>query len=123
LRGVWIDPAWIDPAVQPEPVRAMLDLYAAAAARDPHAMHAAGEALLLLPQALPMQVQEQALVVAQLGAIGAGRPGDVERLHQGYGVALPHGPALRMVRHLVRIRALERVQRAPGPGQGAGPPR
>ena len=47
------------------------------------------------------------LPIAQLGAIGLGRPGEVERLHQGYGVAIPHSPRLRMVRHLVRIRALE----------------
>jgi len=118
LHGVWIDPAWIDPAVQPEPVRRMLAMYAAAAARDPAAMRADGEALLELPRALPPQVQEQALLIAQLGAIGLGRPGDVERLHQGYGVALPHSPQLRMVRHLVRIRALE--LRGPPPAAAAG---
>lgn len=129
LRGVWIEPAWIDPALQPEPVRRMLAMYAAAAARDAAAMRATGEAVLQLPQALPAEVQEQALLVAQLGAIGMGRPGDVERLHAGYGVALPHSPDLRMVRHMVRIRALEDVDRerragaAAGGDQGVEPPR
>lgn len=107
LRGAWIGPAWIDTSRQPEPVRRILAMYAAAAARDATAMRATGEAVLQLPQALPLDVQEQALVIAQLGAIGMGRPVDVERLHAGYGAALPHGPQLRMVRHLVRIRALE----------------
>ncbi|AKC88132.1 spermine synthase [Pseudoxanthomonas suwonensis] len=126
LRGAWIEPAWIDPSLQPEPVRRMLAMYAAAAARDAAAMRASGEALLQLPQALPPQVQEQALLIAQLGAIGIGRPDEVERLHAGYGVALPHSARLRMVRHFVRIRALEledgrRAQAAAV--QGAGPPR
>ena len=128
LHGAWIDPAWIDPALQPEPVRKLLALYAAAAARDPAAMRASGEAVLQLPQALPMEVQEQALLVAQLGAIGLGRPAEVERLHQGYGVAIPHSPRLRMVRHLVRIRALELADAtaplpAPGVDQGVPPER
>src|SRR5690606_27917358 len=34
LDAAWIAPAWIDYAAQPEPVRAVLDLYAAAATRD-----------------------------------------------------------------------------------------
>ncbi|KAF1695644.1 spermine synthase [Pseudoxanthomonas koreensis] len=130
LQGAWIAPAWIDPALQPEPVQRVLALYAAAAARDPAAMRASGEAVLQLPQALPMEVQEQALLVAQLGAIGLGDPRDVERLHQGYGVAIPHGPRLRMVRHMARIRALELAEGAapasrpaPGVAQGAAPAR
>ena len=130
LHGAWIEPAWIDPAAQPEPVQRVLALYAAAAARDPVAMRASGEAVLQLPQALPLEVQEQALLVAQLGAIGLGRPGEVERLHQGYGVAIPHSPRLRMVRHLVRIRALELAgagtstpEPAPDGDQGVAPVR
>lgn len=107
LHGAWIEPAWIDRSIQPAPVRAILDMYAAAAARDAEAMHRQGEAVLQLPQALPMDVQEQALLIAQLGAIGSGQARDVERLHEGYGVAIAHGPQLRMVRHMVRIRALE----------------
>jgi len=112
LRGAWIEPAWIDPSIQPAPVRAILDMYAAAAARDAVAMHHAGEAVLQLPEALPLEVQEHALLIAQLGAIGAGQPQDVERLHQGYGVALAHSERLRMVRHFVRIRALELRERS-----------
>jgi predicted membrane-bound spermidine synthase len=129
LHGAWIDPAWIDPATQPEPVQRLLAMYAAAAARDAAAMRTSGEAVLQLPQALPMDVQEQALLIAQLGALGLGRAEEIERLHQGYGVAIPHSPRLRMVRHLVRIRALEVAERnasapRPAPGtQGVAPVR
>ena len=112
LDAVWIAPAWIDYGAQPEAVRAVLDLYAAAAARDAPGMLRLGEALLQRPEAFPLEVQEQALVLAQLGALGSGRPGEVERLHAGYGVALAHGSSLRMVRHMLRIRALEQGQRA-----------
>jgi len=42
-------------------------------------------------------------------------------LHEGYGVALPHSDALRMVRHLIRVRAFERATQAPA--QDAAAPR
>ena len=122
LERAWIAPAWIDRNAQPAPVRAVLDLYAAAAARDAGAMLRLGEALLQRPEAYPLELQEQALVLAQLGALGSGRPAEVERLHQGYGVALPHGDRLRMVRHMIRIRALEQTEAARRP-QGAAPVR
>ncbi|WP_372012745.1 spermine/spermidine synthase domain-containing protein [Pseudoxanthomonas sp. 10H] len=124
LEGAWIAPAWIDAPAQPEPVRRMLEMYAAAAARDADAMRASGEGLLQLPQALPADVQEQGLVIAQLGALGQGRPAEVEQLHAGYGVALPSSPSMRMVRHMIRIRALElQARKATAPDQGASPPR
>ncbi len=125
LQGAWIGPGWIDASLQSEPVRRMLAMYAAAAARDAAAMRSSGEALLQLPQALPVEVQEQALVIAQLGALRLGRPGEVEQLHAGYGVALPHSPQLRMVRHMIRIRALELRAQSPvaTATQGVEPPR
>jgi spermidine synthase len=121
LEGVWIGPAWISRQAQPAPVQAVLDLFAAAAARDAGAMRATGEALLQRPEPLPLALQEQALVIAQLGAIGLGRPGEVEQLHQGYGVALAHSPQLRMVRHMIRVRAFELATGA-RPGQGEAAP-
>jgi len=121
LEGVWIDPAWIDVELQPAPVREVLALYAAAARRDASAMRRHGERVLQLPEALPGDLQEQALLIAQLGALGSGRPAEVEQLHEGYGVALPHSDALRMVRHLIRVRAFERATQAPA--QDAAAPR
>ncbi len=120
LQRAWIAPAWIDYAAQPAPVRAVLDLYAAAAARDAPGMLRLGEALLQRPEALPLELQEQALVLAQLGALGSGQAAEVERLHEGYGVALPHSSGLRMVRHMLRIRALEQARRT-GVSQGVLP--
>ena len=122
LERAWIAPAWIHHDAQPAPVRAVLDLYAAAAARDGEGMLRLGEALLQRPEAYPLELQEQALLLAQLGALGSGRPGEVERLHQGYGIALPHSDRLRMVRHMVRIRALEELEAARA-AQGASPVR
>ncbi|WP_411834553.1 spermine synthase [Pseudoxanthomonas mexicana] len=107
LRGAWIQPLWIDAGAQPPAVQRILDMYAAAARRDPAAMREAGEATLQLAEPLPMRVQEHALVIAQLGAIGSGDPAAVERLHQGYGVALPHSERFRMARHFIRVRALD----------------
>jgi len=119
LERVWIAPAWIQRDVQPAAVRAVLDLYAAAAARDAEAMLRTGEALLQRPEAYPLELQEQALVLAQLGALGSGRAEEVERLHRGYGVALPHGERLRMVRHLVRVRGLELAAAGTAAGDAA----
>ncbi len=106
LNGAWIEPRWIDAHPgQPPAVLRLLEMYQAAARRDAPDMLLAGEAVLQLPDRLPAWIDEQALVIAQLGAIGIGDHATVERLHQGYGVAIAHGERLRMVRHLIRIRA------------------
>ncbi|MET0290078.1 MAG: fused MFS/spermidine synthase, partial [Pseudoxanthomonas sp.] len=111
-RGVWIGPGWIDVQTQPPAVRQIMAMYAAAAARDAAAMRREGEAVLKLPAVLSPRLQEQALMIAQLGALGTGIPADVERLHQGYGIALPASEPLRMVRHMIRTRGWEQhVQR------------
>jgi predicted membrane-bound spermidine synthase len=109
LRGIWIEPRWIDGDRQPKAVQALVAMYAAAAKRDAVAMRAHGEAVLQLPDALPMQTQEHALVIAQLGAIGTGDFAEVERLHEGYGVALDNSERFRMTRHLIRVWALDRA--------------
>ncbi|MFC4729362.1 spermine synthase [Coralloluteibacterium thermophilus] len=110
LRGVWIEPDWIDADVQPEAVRRLLDLYAAAAARDPAAMRAAADAALGLPDPLPLATQEHALVIAQLGALGEDDTAAVERLHRDYGVAIPSSERYRMVRHLLRVWAAQEAR-------------
>jgi len=111
LRGAWIDPAWIDASRQPEAVQRILRMYAAAARRDPAAMRESGHDVLQLTERLPMRVQEHALVIAQLGAIASGDPAAAETLHEGYGVALPHSERFRMVRHFIRVRALDAAAR------------
>jgi spermidine synthase len=109
LRGLWIAPVWIqDHPGQPEEVRKLLSLYAAAASRDPAAMRGAGEAVLQLPGRLPAHVQEHALVIAQLGAIGMRDFAAVESLHAAHGAALPSSERLRRVRHLLRVWGADR---------------
>ncbi|KAF1721387.1 spermine synthase [Pseudoxanthomonas wuyuanensis] len=116
LRGAWIAPSWIDRGSDQHPaVRHILAMYAAAAHRDSAGMRQTGEAVLQLPDSLPVKMQEQALLIAQLGAIGQRDFAAVESLHQGYGVALPHSERLRLVRHLIRVWALDRRQ--PGAGK------
>lgn len=112
LDGAWIEPAWIDPeANQPEAVRRILAMYAAAARRDAARMRQAGENVLRLPDRMPAHLDEQALVIAQLGAIGQDDPAAVEALYRGYGIAIAHGERMRMVRHVLRVWALERSPR------------
>lgn len=111
LRGLWIEPAWIENHPnQPDEVRKILSLHAVAASRDAAAMRGAGEAVLQQPGRLPAHVQEHALVIAQLGAIGMRDFGAVEALHEAYGTALPASERLRRVRHLLRVWAAERVK-------------
>lgn len=114
LEGAWINPAWIKlHDDQPQAVHRILSMYDAAARRDPVQMRRHAEAVLQLPDRLPVRLEEQALVIAQLGAIGEGDFAAVEAFHQGYGVALPHSDRLRMVRHVVRVWALDRMQDMP----------
>ncbi|MFC3130259.1 spermine synthase [Coralloluteibacterium stylophorae] len=105
LEGVWLAPTWIDAQAQPEAVRALLAMWAAAARRDVRAMHTAGERVLRLPPGLPAAAREQALVIAQLGAIGSGAPREVETLQRIHGNDIPASERMRMVRHLLRVWA------------------
>lgn len=83
LRGAWIEPAWINPDVQSEPVRRVLAAYAAAARRDPEAMRSAGlAAIAVLDRQAPPLLRDQMLLIALLGAEaqgGAAGMRDVER--------------------------------------------
>lgn len=85
-RGVWIESVWIDADEQPELVRAVLAVYAAAASRDAAALRSA--ALAALPT-LPRgrAIEEQMLLLAMLGAAASGDMEGVaiiDRLHGGH---------------------------------------
>ena len=98
-RGLWIDPNWIDPADQPEEVRAVLAGYAAAAARDPAAMYSAGlAALATLGDKRPLGVREHMLVVAILGAIADGKPELAAQIEREQGKGVPAGASYGFVR-------------------------
>jgi len=86
-EGFWIRPNWIHISQQPELVKGLMEVYAAAAARDAARMHESGVALLRRSDAssLSPYAREQALVIAQLGAIGIGQAGQVPVIDRTYG--------------------------------------
>jgi len=72
-RGLWIEPSWIDPSIQPGEIQQVLAAFEAAAARDGSGMRREGlAALAALASDRPHVVREQMLVVAILGAIAEG---------------------------------------------------
>lgn len=99
--GLWIRPAWIEVSQQPELVQALMQVYAAAAARDAAAMHQSAMALLRRDDAsasLSPYAREQVLVIAQLGAIGTGRSADVAMIEQDFGRRIPSSSRFGPVR-------------------------
>lgn len=100
-QGVWVAPAWIDVSLAQHPaVRRLMAVYAAAAARDVAAMADSTSVLLGTPEYLNLDgyAREQVLLIAQLAAIGAGRPADAKVLETRHGKDAPASPRLRYVR-------------------------
>ena len=62
-------------------------MYAAAAARDTTTMHQMATSLLQRSDVdqLSPYAREQVLVIAQLGAIGSGKPAEVPQIDRSYG--------------------------------------
>lgn len=88
---LWINPSWIDLSKQPELVQALMQVYAAAAARDAARMYQHAHALLNRADSkeLSPYAREQALIIAQLGAVGAGVTDQVATLDRTYGGDIP----------------------------------
>lgn len=92
LKGVWIDPIWFDRSMPSDaPAAAVMAAFDAAARRDvarfrPTALAALGQ---LRSEPAPDVLREQMLVLAMLGAIGEGRPGDVRALQDTWGRTIP----------------------------------
>jgi spermidine synthase len=84
LQDIWNPaPAWLPAQATQTPLAAaLLRTYAATAARDPQAMFTEAEAALALPEAsyLAPQSREHLLTIAMLGALGSGKPTEVEAL-------------------------------------------
>lgn len=99
-EGLWVKPGWIELSTQPEIVRELMQVYAAAASRDVVTMHEAANALLQRSDAgqLSPYAREQVMVIAQLGAIGAGKPGDVSTIERKYGQKVAPSERLGPVR-------------------------
>lgn len=99
-EGLWIRPTWIDTASQPELVQQLMQVYAAAAARDAIAMHESAIALLKRDDVsrLAPLAREQAMVIAQLGAIGRKAYDEVPVIDRAYGQDIPPSARLGLVR-------------------------
>ena len=84
--GVWIDPTWIATDQQPELVQLILAAYRSAAVREAEAMNRSGlSALEQLDVSRPPGIREHMLVIAEIGAIVAGRPQEVLPMERGIG--------------------------------------
>ena len=114
-QGLWIAPAWVDPASQPEVVRSVLAGYAAAAARDPAAMYSSGLAALAeLGDKRPLGVREHMLVIAILGAIADGKPELAAQVEREHGKGVPAGASYGFVRAYLLAWEEEQIKQGGG---------
>jgi hypothetical protein len=99
LKGLWIDPTWIDQAAQPEAIRAVLAAYSAAARRDAAAMAREGKvALDAVGEQAPALVKEQLLTILLLGALNESGPAEVAAMERLYGGRVPPGGSYGIAR-------------------------
>jgi predicted membrane-bound spermidine synthase len=125
-QSIWVAPHWMRcdaPERESGYVGLMLRLFDAVARRDHAAQRAlAVEALQSAPAALPDDAKERLVLLATLGAIGAGEPGDVDALWQAHGKNLRQSDFLGILQGLVRAWAEARAEElaAQTPTGGAG---
>ncbi len=101
--SAWIAPSWLVPG-QPLLVADLMAAWAAAARRDPVAMFDAAVAVLeRRDPRLPLEVREQMLVVAQLGALGLNDAAFVALIETRYGDYAPRTRNFDGIRHLLRV--------------------
>ncbi len=101
LKGVWIEPAWLFQGEIPAPAKAVLAAFDAAARRDTTQMGPCAIAALAQLQhatSAPDVLREQMLVLAMLGAIGQGRPGEVAGFEHQWGDKIPPSPIYGPIR-------------------------
>lgn len=101
-QGVWIDPVWINPQVQPKVVQDVLAALKAAASRNRETMRSTALAVLQHPdtQVSPF-LREAMLVQAQLGSIAQGDLAGVDKLEKRFGDDLPRSARYGFVRAFV----------------------
>jgi predicted membrane-bound spermidine synthase len=120
-RALWIERRWLDcaPAKLAPRVRQRLELYAAIAARDAHAMHA--RALALLDQGAAEGGDDWGrylLLTAMLGAQAAGEHEEAQRIWNAYGNALyPGGVTPPHVVYLANPPAMNTAEGASVPAR------
>lgn len=103
LQQVWVRPNWLPPQAMAVPeVRAIMAAYSAAARRSPKEMRATAEAALGLPtQIMSMQMREQMIVIAMLGALGTGDPSAVSKIDERWGSSVDIGELFRIRSYLL----------------------
>ncbi|HEY2344629.1 MAG TPA: fused MFS/spermidine synthase [Xanthomonadaceae bacterium] len=92
LQGIWIDPTWFDHSTPlPAPAAAVMAAFDAAARRDVARLRPTALAALeqLRNELAPDMLREQMLVLAMLGSIGEGQPGQVGELDRTWGRVVP----------------------------------
>lgn len=87
VADLWTTPTWLSPQARQSPqVNAVLQAYAAAAMRDPPAMRANAKVVLDLPaDSVALEMREQMLVIAMLGALGSGDRAVLPAMEKLYG--------------------------------------
>jgi hypothetical protein len=122
--SIWVDPHWMrcDSAdLESGYARLVLHLFDAVARRDHATQRAlAVEALESAPKGLPDAAKEKLVLLATLGAIGAGQPGDVAGLWQAHGEGLEQTDLLGILQGLVRAWAEARAVAPVSPPSWSG---
>jgi predicted membrane-bound spermidine synthase len=121
--SLWAAPPWMR-CDAPESASAypglLLRLFDATSRRDHAAQRAlAIEALDSAPRGLPDTSKESLVMLATLGAIGSGRPGDVAEIWKAHGEGLRQTESLGVVQGLVRAWADARAAEATRPATAA----
>jgi hypothetical protein len=118
--SVWVSPEWMQcdqPAHQSAYVGLMQRLFDAASRRDYAAQRQlAIEALTSAPRGLPDAAKEKLVMLATLGAIGAGDPGSVEAIWKEHGEGIQQTNMLGIVQGVARAWAESRAEEAGSPG-------
>lgn len=100
LEPLWGRPGWLTADLLADPeARAILDAYLAAARRSPLAMRTAADAVLSYPDTRHSpRMREQMLVIAMLGALGAGDKEGVAALDQRWSASVGGTPEWTPIR-------------------------
>lgn len=105
---IWVEPSWLDCPIDDERLQTALDLFAASAQRDHAAMLASGEHYLTLSAGTDPQTKnmdEYALIAAELGALVGDDQPTVERLEETYGGEIPSSHFGELYRMFLRSYA------------------
>jgi spermidine synthase len=108
-EGLWIRPTWMPEGLDFPETQAILDAYAAAAIRNPDAMHRTAEEVLALEAAIAPDMREQMLVIAMIGALGSGHNVEVAKLDERWARTLGGATRYSGLRSFLKAAADENL--------------